>query len=176
MHISGIIISFDILDITVETLSIKALNPVAEEIFPDAIIADEYTGINPSIKFEHSSIKSADDTIRFFTGIIKTEAAERVVITFTTLSVCGKFSQKLCIKLHTITQADIENMALNGSSIFDKRLSYIISNMSLNESSVSFSEERLSIPMVFKNSDVSSERDDKNPLFSAVLRFFSTDS
>ena len=41
MEISGTIISSESLDITEETPSIRVLNPVAEDKFPEAIIAEE---------------------------------------------------------------------------------------------------------------------------------------
>lgn len=73
--ISGAAISPTTLDIIVTALSIRVRNPIAEETYPVAVIAEEYTGIKPSIKSEHSFIIIADEKTMSFIGKRKTDVA-----------------------------------------------------------------------------------------------------
>ena len=92
MQISGVIISPDILEIMVTVFNISVLKPIAELKFPEAIIAEEYTGTKPSIKSEHSSITAEEDSRTFFIGKIKIEQTERVA---TALIICPDWEEFL---------------------------------------------------------------------------------
>ena len=126
MLIRGRTISEESLDTTVTAPSISVLYPAAEEIYPQAAVIDEYRGINPSMKSEHSLITFDAEIKTSFIGINTAEDTARTDTAFITGPVCLKLSQKLCTNEHNNAAAKTVKTALNGSVIlsfaaFNKR-------------------------------------------------------
>ena len=159
MPIKGAAISSEIFEIIVTVLSMSVRYPIPEETYPEAVIAEEYTGIKPSIKFEHSFIMLAEETITDFAGMRKIYAAERAETEFITVLQCSELSKKLFIKAQIIEAAVIAKTALKGSLILSIRFSAIKDIKSFTDKDNNFSVFILERPRFSKASVVSSDRD-----------------